>query len=115
MDGTYVSTQRLVWPRADTIVFLDFPRAVCLWRVMLRYLSHRGRTRQDMTPGCPETLDFEFVEYIWTFSADYRPRIIARLEHLRPDQRLIVLKGPADAARFMRDICIEQSSEGTGT
>lgn len=107
VDGTYISWQHLVWPRADTIVFLDFPRVTCLWRVASRYLAHCGRTRADMTPGCPEKIDFEFVEFIWTFPSDYRPRIIARLNDRRPDQRLIVLRGPRDVARFTREMGIE--------
>ena len=106
LDGTYRFTWHIVMPRVDTIVFLDFPRTICLWRVIARYLAHRGRTRQDVTDGCPEKIDLEFVEFIWTFPVDYRPRIIERLNQSRPDQRLIVLRDAADVARFRREIAI---------
>lgn len=107
VDGTYLKMHHLVWPRADTIVFLDFPRAICLWRVLSRYLAHRGRARPDMTAGCPEKIDLEFIEFIWTFSADYRPRIISRLNELRADQRVIMLSGAADVTRFRRKMNIQ--------
>lgn len=107
LDGNYGSTQHIVLPAADTIVFLDFPRAICAWRVVARYLAHRGRSRPDMNPGCPEQLNFEFIEYIWTFHEHARPRIISRLAQRRADQRLIILNAPADVARFTREMGIE--------
>jgi adenylate kinase family enzyme len=106
LDGTYRFTWNIVMPRVDTIVFLDFSRTICLWRVLARYLAHRGRTRQDVTAGCPEKIDFEFVEFIWTFPTDYRPSIISRLDQRRPDQRLIVLRDPADVMWFRREMGI---------
>jgi adenylate kinase family enzyme len=102
IDGTFISTQHLIMPRADTIVWFDFPRSTCLWRVARRWFEHRGgRTRTDMTEGCPEKIDFEFLEFIWTFNEDYRPRIVKRLEQLRSDQRLVILRTPEAVARFL--------------
>jgi adenylate kinase family enzyme len=107
LDGNYGNTQHIVLPAADTILFLDFPRAICLWRVFARFLAHRGRSRPDMNPGCPEKIDFEFVEYVWTFHEHARPRIIFRLAQRRADQRLIVLRSSAEVARFLREMGIE--------
>ena len=107
LDGGYGSTQHIVFPAADTIVFLDFPRAICLWRVIARYFAHRGRSRPDIAPGCAEKIDFEFIEYIWTYREDVRPPIILRLAGRRVDQRLVVLNGPAEVARFEREMGIE--------
>ena len=39
-DGNKSSVRDLVWPRADTIVWLDYPLLVSLWR-----LAGRGRKR----------------------------------------------------------------------
>lgn len=108
VDGTFIGTQHLIMPAADTIVWFDFPRSICLWRVTSRWFAHRGgRTRRDMTEDCPEKIDFEFLEFIWTFRESYRPRIVARLDQLRPDQRLIILRKPADVARFSREMGID--------
>src|SRR4051812_43283485 len=52
MDGNYSGTLAARLSRADTIVFLDMPTALCLWRVLCRTLRHIGRTRDDMAKGC---------------------------------------------------------------
>lgn len=58
MGGNYHGTIAIRLAAADTIVFLDLPRAVCLWRVLGRWPRHRGTARPDLAPGCPETLDW---------------------------------------------------------
>ncbi len=106
LDGNFGSTQHIVLSAADTIVWLDLPRGTCLWRVMKRLCTYFGRTRPDLPEGCPEKLDFEFLEYILTFHKHARPGIIARLKTCRADQRLIVLNEPADVVRFTREVDI---------
>lgn len=104
IDGTFIATQHIIMPRADTVIWLDFPRSICMWRVLRRLWDHRGRqVRADMPQGCGEKLDFEFLEFIWTFREQYRPKIIARLRQCRPDQRLIILRTPADVEHFANE------------
>jgi adenylate kinase family enzyme len=101
IDGTFIGTQHLIMPRADTVIWLDFRRSICMWRVLRRLWTHRGgRTRADMPAGCGEKIDFEFLEFIWTFRESYRPRIVTQLRQCRPEQRLIILRTPADVERF---------------
>ena len=40
-----------------------------------RVLAHRGRTRSDMTEGCPERLSWEFLLYTIRFGGRGRQRI----------------------------------------
>jgi hypothetical protein len=40
----------VTWSRADTIVWLDYPLALVLWRWAARTV-HRIRTRQEFWPG----------------------------------------------------------------
>ncbi|MHB8756877.1 MAG: P-loop NTPase family protein, partial [Bacillota bacterium] len=75
IDGNYGSTMELRLPAADTVIFMDFPRWLCLWRVFKRRLRYRGRTRSDIGPGCPEQIDWEFFKWVWRFPAVERPRI----------------------------------------
>jgi energy-coupling factor transporter ATP-binding protein EcfA2 len=37
-DGNKSAVRDLVWPRADTVIWLDYPLAVCLWRLGKRAL-----------------------------------------------------------------------------
>jgi adenylate kinase family enzyme len=82
------------------MIFLDMPRLVCMWRVILRWWRHCGRSRPDMTPGCNEQLTVEFLRWIWSYPATRRPGILRRLEGLRPDQRGLVLRSTAEVEAF---------------
>ncbi len=64
IEGNYGSTLHLRLPSADAVVYLDFPIRLCVWRLLRRILNYRGRTRPDMTDGCPERFDFEFFLYV---------------------------------------------------
>jgi hypothetical protein len=37
-------------------------------------LTHLGRTRADMGEGCREKIDWEFVQFIWTYPRRGAPR-----------------------------------------
>ncbi len=97
VDGGYGGTIDLRLPRADTIVVLERSRLVCLQRVIWRWLTHLGRTRIDMGAGCPEKVDWEFVQFIWTYRRRTWPKHAraiaemggrARLVHLRSDREV---------------------------
>lgn len=49
---------------ADRIIILQLPRLACLFRAYDRYRQNRGKTREDMAPGCPEKFDLPFVWWI---------------------------------------------------
>lgn len=74
IDGNYGSTMDIRIERADTIVYLDFPIALCLWRALKRVWQYRGRSRPDMTEGCPERFDLDFFLYIASWNWNARPR-----------------------------------------
>ena len=101
MDGNYGGTLDARLARCDTVVFLDVPRLVCLWRVVKRDLQFRGRDRPDMAPGCPERLSLEFVWWIWTYPARRRRGILEKLAALRPDQRVFVLSSRSMVRDFL--------------
>jgi adenylate kinase family enzyme len=101
MDGNYGGTLERRLAAADTVIFLDLPRLVCLARVVRRWIRFRGRSRPDMSAGCPERLSWEFLRWIWTYPAERRPRILQQLAELRPDQRAIVLRSAAETEAFL--------------
>ena len=104
-DGNYGGTMMLRLAVADTIVFMDFPTSICLYRVLKRRVQYFGRTRPDMAPGCPERfLDgqfLEFLRYVARFRRDARPRIVDRLAQLDGGQRVITLRSPREVDRFL--------------
>ena len=91
IDGNYSATMDMRLARAEAVIFLDFPRRVCIWRAIRRWLQQRGRSRPDMAPGCPEKMDLEFLRWIWDFRRRSRPGVISRLENLRPEVTTVTL------------------------
>lgn len=104
MDGNYAGTLDRRLPACDTVIFLDLPRTVCLWRATRRRFIYRRRTRPDMTAGCPERLTWELIRWIWRYPRTQRPRVLARLAALRPDQRAVVLRSADEAEDFLRGV-----------
>jgi adenylate kinase family enzyme len=104
MDGNYTGTMERRLAACDTVVFLDLPRVVCLWRAVKRRIVYRHGARPDMTPGCNERLTWEFIRWIWEYPRKQRPRVLARLAALRPDQRAVILRSTAEIEVFLRSI-----------
>lgn len=77
IDGNYGGTVDLRLAAADTVVFLDIPRIRCLARAVRRGVIYWRWTRDDMAPGCPERITWEFVRWIWTYPTTRRPSGLA--------------------------------------
>ncbi len=99
IEGNYGSTLLMRLPRADTVIYLDFPIWVCLWRLLRRVLSHRGRTRPDMTEGCPERFDLEFFRYVALWNTGPGPRTDACLKV--QEAKVTRLIGPKALAKWI--------------
>ena len=104
MDGNYGGTVEIRLAAADTIVFLDFPRRVALWRAFKRRLRYRGRSRPDMAEGCPEQLSPEFVLWLWNWPKTSRPKLIGKIEKHGARVRRVVLRSPAEVERFLASL-----------
>ena len=50
--------------KTDFILVMLFNRFNLLWRVWKRCKKYKGQSRPDMTVGCDEKLDFEFIRWI---------------------------------------------------
>ncbi len=74
IDGNYGSSLPERLTRADTVVWLDYPTHLCLARVFKRWWQYRGQTRPDMTEGCPENLNLEFLLYVLMFRTNWQAR-----------------------------------------
>ena len=61
MDGNYSATREMRIRACDTVIFLDIPRRVCMYRILKRTLIYHGQSRPDMPSGCNERFDLEFA------------------------------------------------------
>ena len=102
IDGTYQSLfreERL--EQADEIIWMNYPRLLCLWRVILRNWRFRGQTRESMAEGCMERLDWEFVWWIL-----YEGRTRERVSDFRAiqkqyPQKTVVITNERELRRYL--------------
>lgn len=105
IDGTHGSSLQLRLPQADTVVYLDFPIPLCLWRIVRRVWTWRGRTRPDMGEDCPERFDLSFLWYVANWNSGPRVRLHRQLEgHWDKVERL---RSPRALERWMDSLRAE--------
>jgi adenylate kinase family enzyme len=109
IDGNYSAVRDLVWARADTVVWIDLPRPLVMYRIISRTLR-RAVLRQELWNGNREpwsnwlTLDPErsIIMWSWTQHAKYRVRYGGAmadpaLSHLT----FVRLRSPAEVRAFL--------------
>ena len=99
IEGNYASTMEMRLTRADTVVYLDYPLPLCLWRLIKRIVRFHGRTRPDMPENCPERFDGEFLLYVFRWNRGPRQRTEALLRG--HEQKVIRLKNPRALADWL--------------
>jgi len=114
-DWVIEGVSQTVMEAADTIILLDVPRHICLWRCAKRNRRYLFRSRQDLPERCPEILIIpKLVSIIWNFPARVRPSILAHMEHNKGKKVCLVQNGndPLEIAARLRQL---QSRQGTGS
>ncbi len=104
MDGNYSGTLEPRLEACDTIIFLDLPRLLCLWRVMKRVLKYRGTHRPDMAEGCTERFDWIFTKWIWSYPNRTRLEIIGLLEKHGAGKQVIRLRSRREVESFLSQL-----------
>lgn len=102
LDGNYARTLKKRLSRADTAVFLDYSTWTCLWGMLKRVFRYLGRTRPDMTEGCPERFDRAFIRWIRDYRREARPRVLELLSSW--DGEVIVFRNRRACARWLNTI-----------
>jgi len=106
VDGNYSKVRDLVWARADTVVWLDYPLRVILTR-LFRRTAHRVVTRKELWNGNREGLrnavsrDSIILWALTTYRRRRReyPQLLNRPEHAH--LRTIHLRSPREADRWL--------------
>ncbi len=104
LDGNYlVSTNAPQLPMADTVFWLDIPTMTRMTGIFSRIAYYYGRVRPEMPEGCAERLDWAFIRYALNYQRKQRPKLVAVLEQLRPDQKLVHFTRRRDVSRYLSD------------
>jgi adenylate kinase family enzyme len=112
-DGNYQAVRPVVWARADTVVWLDFPRRVAATRIVRRTVG-RAVNRRELWNGNRESWaamlsrDPERSVILWSLTHHrvYRERYAALLAPgaRPPGLEVVRLTSSAEARRFLAGI-----------
>ncbi|MEM6380400.1 MAG: DNA topology modulation protein [Bacteroidota bacterium] len=104
MDGNYGGSMDVRMARADTVIFLNYPTWLCLFRVLKRLAIYQGRSRPDTPEGCPERLNWPFIWYILGYNKSRRPKILAKLAALPSDKKVLMMQNDRQVRQFLHQL-----------
>ena len=107
MDGNYNAVQDIVWGRATTVVWLNYPFRVVLWRAVFR-TTRRVITQEELFSGNREGFRQSFLGrdsiILWAITSHRRVRREYRQildDGVFPHLWVIELRGPTEAEAFL--------------
>ena len=101
IDGDHLRTQPARFAAADTVIFLDFPRILCLGRTVRRFFQYRGRSRVGMAADCPERLTLALLQWVWQYPNDNRGQVLENIARSGAGCRVVTLRDPEEARQFL--------------
>lgn len=104
IEGNYNSTYDIRVQHTDTIIYIELPLYICLYRVFKRWITNIGKTRIDMGKGCKEKLDYQFLKFICTTYYPRKKKMNDRFQALKENGshiNIVQLKNKADIRSYL--------------
>lgn len=89
IDGNYTNTLDIRLAAADTVVFLNFNKLICLYRVWLRCYKKDPLLGIDKAEGDRNKLSWDLIKKIITYP---RKEILQKLEKIKSEKEVFVVK-----------------------
>lgn len=103
LDGNFNRTIERRLERCDTVIYLDFSRVACLLGVLKRVVTTYGTVRPDMGEGCPERIDFEFLQWVWNFNKNKRQKYYKLLVQQK-EKKVLIFKNRRQVVKFLESL-----------
>lgn len=97
IEGCSISTLEMRFARADTIIYLNLPRLLCLWRIGKRMLTSDTHLSET---GCLKGMNWPLIKYIWNFERDKRGEI-DDLRKRYPQVNFLVFHNSTEVERYL--------------
>jgi adenylate kinase family enzyme len=107
IDGNYSQTLVIRKGYADTIFFMDLQWPICMFRVIKRNIKNRNRIRDDITSGCDEKFDSDFLillKYIFHFPGKNRNDILRELSGNAYNKKITVFRTGRSSREFLKKL-----------
>lgn len=114
IDGNYEVIRDIVWPRAATIIWLNYPFVTVFWRVLRRTIG-RVVGRQELFSGNRESFRQSFFSresILWWVITSYPRRrrdfTALRAANIFPNLAWLEFNSPRQAEEFLRTCSLPQ-------
>ncbi len=109
MEGSYISSADGRFDVADTIIFLDTPRLLCLWRAIKRHIAtYHQPLRLDIPEGCTDRLGLFCILKILAFPYRGRAVLRAKIDERKKDQaeqkEIYILRSNIKIEAFLQEM-----------
>lgn len=93
---------------ADTIIFLDYPRMTCIWRMIKRNIACGFRTRSEMPADCPDYRQLPFIfRVIWSFPKKQNPWILEEMDSMKSWKHIVHIRNNPELRSFIQSVTQE--------
>ncbi len=104
IDGNYSGTIEMRVAACDTVIFLDLPPVVCVYRILKRVAVHYGKNRPAMAEGCNEQFDWKFLVWVWNYPQRSKPVIEKVLEKYKDEKTIVRLNSKKAVENFLANL-----------
>jgi adenylate kinase family enzyme len=101
VDGNYASTLPQRVTAADTIIFFDYPKYLCVWRSVLRLLRYHNMQRTDLGGDNTDRISWQFLRWIMTYP---RQNVYNLLETNKAGKQIVVLRSPQETKNYLTSL-----------
>lgn len=99
VEGCSISTLETRFARADTVIFFNLPRLLCIWRVIKRFFNYD----QLAETGCARLVNPILLKYIWNFNSEKGPEI-EEIRNKYPNVEFLVFKSSKEADNYVEEL-----------
>lgn len=100
IEGCSFSTFEMRFAKADTVIYFQLPRMLCIWRTVKRLFTF---DQESADTGCLNGINWTLVKYIWNFDRDKRERI-EELRKLYPNMNFLIFRHSQDPINYLTKI-----------
>ncbi len=110
IDGNYAKVRPMIWAAADTVIWLDYPLPLILWRLLRRSLR-RTLLREELWNGNRETIRGQFFSreslFLWVLKSHGRKRREYPVMFARPENAHLTFlrfNSPRQVEQWLKEI-----------